>query len=109
MPKPLKYTCVIGRCRDQTPALRRVFYVKGPELGNILGESPLVSRPKAGVVLGTLGVGRPSLLAEIKTYIFTLCTEYLELKSWRAKFLAEIKTCSVTLLTRIVLLREVAP
>ena len=29
-----------------------------------------MSRPEADVVPGTLGVGRPSLLAEIKTYIF---------------------------------------
>ena len=34
-----------------------------------------MSRPKAGVVLGTLGRGgQPSLLAEIKTYIFNLCS-----------------------------------
>ena len=34
-----------------------------------------MSRPEAGVVPGTLGRGgQPSLLAEIKTYIFNFCT-----------------------------------
>ena len=40
------------------------------------GWGSLMSRPEAGVVLGTLGVGRPSFLAEIKTYVFNLRTQH---------------------------------
>ena len=40
-----------------------------------------MSRPEAGVVPGTLGRGgQPSLLAEIKTYIFNLCNQGTALK-----------------------------
>ena len=54
-----------------------------------------MSYPKAGVVLGTLGKGgQLSLLAEIKTYIFNLCSRLITRDTYRSNVLRQaMQTC----------------